>query len=553
VTLRVLLRLLAAYAAVLTLCALCVFWYVRLDRARAPRGPVLVSIWRHGERSARVAKPDESSAVRALIAEGAEAGSTRVVEQIVDFAPILALGRVVFAASIAPARDGVSATYQGRTAYLTPDDLLKLEAYEAILDYGQLGISLGANADKVLGALATELGTNADELFRHGSFRRFCVKGIAHYPKQLTASDVTVDAVKSSVLSAARYLVRNQKRDGSFRYEVNAMTGGDESGYNYPRHAGATYFLARTANQLHDPKLWRAALSAAAYLKDRQTLHCGAHSCVGEGDTVDVGASALALLAYVELINGGAAEYHDSALDLAGFLRAQQRSDGDFQHIYSVAEQHPVDIQMEYYTGEAAFALSRVERISADARDLQASRRALSFLVKRPALFLGGHYFWGAEHWTCQALEDLWQRAPDHAALQFCLNWQANNRVLQFGALADRPEIQGGLSRGPFLSPRLTPLASRMEAAVATLSVARQAGIGQPELDALDAEIKSGFAFLLRYQYSPGPTYLMPDPRAVNGGFPGSPVDQHVRIDYPQHAGGALLRYWELERRSSEQ
>ena len=546
-TLRGLLRLLAAYCVALALCSLVVFWCVRLDRTRAPRGPVLVSIWEHGERKARVAEPDEPSAVRALLAEAAEAGATRVVEQIVDSAPILPFGRLVFAASIAPARDGVSATYQGRTAYLTPDDLLKLEAYEAILDYGQLGISVGADANKVLSALAAELGTTPDELFRHGRFRRFCVLRTTHYPTELTAADVNLDAVKTSVLNAARYLVRNQKRDGSFRYEVNAMTGRDEPGYNFPRHAGATYFLARTANQLHDPKLFRAAQTAAAYMKDRQTLHCGAHSCVGEGDTVDVGASALAVLAYVELINGGASEYHDAALDLAGFLRAQQRSDGDFQHIYSVSEQHPVDIQMEYYTGEAAFALSRVQRISGEARDLEASRHALSFLVKRPALFLGGHYFWGAEHWTCQVLDDLWQRAPDPAALQFCLNWQANNRVLQYEAVPERPEIDGGLSRGPFLSPRLTPLASRMEAAVATLSVARQAGVAEAELSALDAEIKRGFAFLLRYQYTPGLTYLMPDPRAVSGGFPGSPVDQHVRIDYPQHAGGALLRYWELE------
>ncbi|MEO8903873.1 MAG: hypothetical protein ABI488_16270 [Polyangiaceae bacterium] len=545
-TFRTLLRVLAVYVGVLAVCSLAVLQQVRLDRSRTARGPVLVSVWQGGKRTARAVEPDDASAVRALLADAAEPGATRVVEQIVDSAGILPFGRLVFAASIAPARDGVSATYHGQTAYLTPGDLLKLEAYEAILPFGQLGLSVGAAADKVLGALAAELGTSPDELFRHGSFRRFCVER-SRYPKALTAEDVTRAAIKASVLNAARYLQRNQKRDGSFRYEIDAMTGRDEPGYNFPRHAGATYFLARAANQLHDAHLLHAAQLAGAYMKDRGTLRCGAHACVGEGDTVDVGSSALAVLAYVELLVGGATEYRDAAVDLAGFLRAQQRSDGDFQHIYSVSEQHPVDIQLEYYTGEAAFALARVQRISADARDLEAARRALSFLVKRPALFLGKHYFWGAEHWTCQVMDDLWQRAPDRDALQFCLDWQANNRVLQYGSLPERPELDGGLSRGPFLSPRLTPLASRMEAAVATLAVARQAGIPQSELDALDTEIRHGFAFLLRFQYTPGPSYLMPDPRAVSGGFPGSPVDQHVRIDYPQHAGGALLRYWELD------
>jgi hypothetical protein len=286
-------------------------------------------------------------------------------------------------------------------------------------------------------------------------------------------------------------------------------------------------------------------------MKDRATLRCGPDACIGEGDQVDLGAAALALLAYVELLSGGAQEYRAPALDLAGFLRAQQRPDGDFQHLYSVKEQHAIDVQLEYYTGEAAFALSRVARVSADARDLDAARRALSFLVHRSPWFVSARYFWGAEHWTCQVLEDLWQRAPDQSALDFCLRYQAANRRLQYDAPPAPSEYDGALSRGPFLSPRLTPVASRMEAAVATLAVARQAGLPAREIETLEHEIRRCFAFLLRYQFTPGPTHLMPAPQAFVGGFPGSPVDLHVRIDYAQHAGGALLRYWELAQAES--
>ena len=543
---RRLLRILGVYVGVLAACSVILFCVIRLDRSGVVRGPTLVNVWKGGVRRARSVQPSEAAAAQALRDEEAAPGATRIVEQIVDSAPILPFGRLVFAASVAPVRDGVSATYHGQTAYLTPDDLLKLEAYEGNVSLGPFVLVLGIDPDKVLGALASELHATPDELFRQGSFRRFSVARDERYPKRNAGEALSADALKSAVRSAARYLVQNQHPDGSFRYEVNAVTGGDESGYNYPRHAGATYFLARTANQFHDSRLFRAAELAGMFMKEHATLSCGAHSCVGEGDTVDVGASALATLAYVELQNGGADAFREPALELAGFLRAQQRSDGDFQHIYSVAEQHPVDIQLEYYTGEAAFALSRVARVSGDARDLDAARRALSFLVHRPALFLGAHYFWDAEHWTCQVLEDLWQRAPDRAALKFCLDWQAANRVLMYSSPPMRAEYDGGVSRGPFLSPRLTPLGSRMEAAVATLSVARQAGVAASEIEALETEIQHGFGFLLRYQYTPGPAYLMPDPRALAGGFPGSPVDLHVRIDYPQHAGGALLRYWEL-------
>ncbi|HET7538379.1 MAG TPA: hypothetical protein VFK05_00860 [Polyangiaceae bacterium] len=544
---RAFLRLLAVWIGALLVCSMVIFYRVRIDRSRPPTGPYLVSVWESGERSARAVVVKEPE--RALEEARGRPGAQRIIEQIVDSAPILGQSWLVLGHSVVPARDGLSASYGGRTAYATPDDLRKLEAYEFTFALGPVSLVMGIDVNKVLGALAKELGTEPTELLRHGSFRRFAVVSDAPYPRKIGKDDVTVDAVKDSVREAARYLSRNQRRDGSFHYELNAVTGDESSEYNFPRHAGATFFLARAGNQLQDKGLLRAGQRAGAFMKDRTTLRCGDNACVGEGGQVDIGSSALALLAYVELVLGGKEEYRAPALELAAFLRAQQRPDGEFQHFYSVSEQHPIDVQVEYYTGEAAFALSRAHRLSSDARDLEGARRALAFLVRRSAWFLGSRYFWGAEHWTCQALADLWQRAPDRVALRFCLDWQAANRNLQFDSPPAPSEYDGGISRGPFMAPRLTPTASRLEAAVATLEAARAAGVSAEELALLEQQIKRGFAFLMRYQFSPGPTHLMPKDRPLAGGFPGSALDLHVRIDYPQHAGGALLRYWELEQK----
>ncbi|MES1178812.1 MAG: hypothetical protein ABUL62_31105 [Myxococcales bacterium] len=542
---RQLLRVLAFWASALTLLSLALFLRVRLDRDGA-RGPYVVSVWNGGLRVGRAIAQDEAAAERALQAPAGERGAQRVIERITDSAPIFGHWAWLLGSSIASNRDGVSVTYGGRTLYATPDDLHQLEAYEHPGKIGPFDTIFGVDVDKLLAAFSSELHVTPDVLLREGSFRRFAVRSDAAYPRAMSEADVTAESVKSSVLAAARYLVKNQKRDGSFRYEVNAMTGGNDESYNYPRHAGATSFLALVGNQFDDFNLKRAARRAGAYMMDRATLRCGAHACVGEGAQVDVGSSALALLSYVELVEGGASEFREPALDLAAFLRSQQRPDGDFQHVYSVSEQHPIDVQMEYYTGEASLALARVHRLSNDARDLDAAQRALSFLVTRSRWFLGARYFYGAEHWTCQALAELWSAAPNRVALDFCLGWAENNRNLQFASPPAPPEYDGGISRGPFMTPRLTPLGSRMEAAVATLAVARKAGVSASEIDALEHEIKRGFAFLFRYQFTPGPAHLMPDPRAVAGGFPGSAVELHVRIDYPQHAGGALLKYWEL-------
>ena len=545
-TLRRLLVVLSVWAGALCLASLLIFLRVRLARGGPPRGPYIVSVWQGGARVARVVAPTEAAAEHALEAEAAAPGAQRIIESIVDSSPISAATRGLLALSLAPGKDGLSVSWGGRTAYATPDDLRKLAAYEPPVQVGAASLVLGVAVEPVLAALSRELHVSPEELLRHGSFRRFSTVSDSPYPRTVAPADVTAKVLERAVRDAARYLVKNQHPDGSFRYAIDAVTGSEDPGNNYPRHAGATYFLARTADQLRDRQALRAARRAGAFMKDHATLRCGAHDCIGEGEQVDVGAAALALLGYVELVDGGAEEFRAPALELAGFLRAQQRSDGDFQHLYSVKEQHPIDVQLEYYTGEAAFALARVHRVSGDARDLEAARRALSFLVHRSPLFLGARYFWGAEHWTCQVLEDLWQRAPDREALDFCLAWQAANRRMQFDSPPAPAEYDGAISRGPFQVPRLTPLASRLEAAVATLSVARSAGVSAAELALLETEIRRGFAFLLRYQFTPGPTYLMPDPRAVAGGFPGSSIDLQVRIDYPQHAGGALLRYWEL-------
>ncbi|HEY3253275.1 MAG TPA: hypothetical protein VGJ91_04980, partial [Polyangiaceae bacterium] len=303
VTLHALLRLLRIWASVLAACSLLISLSVRLDRGRPPSGPYLVSVWERGERSARAVVTSDPQ--HALEQAAARRGAQRVVERIVDSAPILWRSWLVLGFSLVPAQDGLSASYQGRTAYASPDDLRKLEAYEFTAAIGPLSVLMSIDVNKVLGALAHELGTEPAELLRHGSLRRFAVVSDADYPKPIRETDVTTEAIKTSVEDAAHYLTRNQRRNGSFRYELNAVTGGDSQEYNYPRHAGATYFLARAGNQFHDPDLLRAGQRAAAFLRDRTTLRCGPHACIGEGAQVDIGSSALAVLAYVELVAGG--------------------------------------------------------------------------------------------------------------------------------------------------------------------------------------------------------------------------------------------------------
>jgi hypothetical protein len=148
-------------------------------------------------------------------------------------------------------------------------------------------------------------------------------------------------------------------------------------------------------------------------------------------------------------------------------------------------------------------------------------------------------------------MDDLWDRAPSPAALDFCLGWQAFNRKLMY-APGDTPfDADGAFGFGPIVTPRLTPSGSRSEAGLATLEAARRAGRPAAELAPLEHQLRRSLAMLLRHQLRPGLRpglrYLFADPAAVDGAMPGSEVDWQLRIDYAQHTGSALVRWLELQ------
>ena len=136
---------------------------------------------------------------------------------------------------------------------------------------------------------------------------------------------------------------------------------------------------------------------------------------------------------------------------------------------------------------------------------------------------------------------------PDPEALEFCLSWVEYNRSTQFGS-TPIGDYDGGFASNPFFPPRLTPAGSRTEGAAATLAAATEALqrfpglVDKDALAALEDQVARALGFVIRHQL-PKRAYLLADPAAVRGGFPGSPVDLNLRIDFQQHSGSAMLRF----------
>lgn len=541
-----LLRLARIYSAVLLVLVLVVWLIPSVDRY--PDEPLIsvVSVWKDGQRKARKVtdRPE-----RALRRESRARNATLVIEDVLDESPVVASIPWLFGLSFVAAADGVKVTYDGRAAYATPSDLLKLRAYDAFVETPGLGfLRFGVHPETVQTHLAEELGVSREELVEHGSFRRVAMWRRSP-PEPEPAVDV--ESLREAASAAGQYLARAVREDGSYDYELDAATGDESPDYNWPRHSGATWYLADVAIYTGDARMKSAAKRAGERLAGYALVDCGPHRCIAEGNRADLGSSALGLLALVEIVEGNLApELAPAVRELSEFLISQQRPDGEFKHFYDREERRAIDRQVLYYTGEAAFALGRAARLLREPKYLTAASRALRVLVERPAWYVGWRYFWGAEHWTCHAMNELWDRAPDPEALRFCLDWQESIRNTAVYDRESNPEYDGATSGGPMVPPGLGGSASRMEAAVSTLKAARAGGIPEDEIARLESGLRDTLRFLMRYQFVPGPSHIMPDPRRMHGGFPQSTTNLKVRIDQPQHAGTALLHYLEyLEKR----
>lgn len=500
----------------------------------APRA-VIVSEWQYGARVARhVVSPQKANEI---LARSAPSNRHVVAEEIIDEGPVLGRSRLLFGAAFVPNHDGIKVSYQGRVAYLTPDDLLRLHAYDEETELLGVPITLGVRRDVVLTAAAAELGISSARLLVDAKFRRLAIRPHGASAR-LPMPDVST--LRGAVLAAADYLARQVTANGTFRYELDPFSGETLPDYNWPRHAGATWFLARVANEEQDEHLRRKARLALNQLTSVASQQCGRYRCIGQGMRIEVGSSALTLLALCSMYSASLnPDWERTIRELAEFIRSQQRPDGEFAHTYDRATSRVIDEQFPYFSGEAALALSRAHLITHDDRDLESAKRAVEYLVARPSLFVTWRYFWRAEHWTCQAVTDLWTRVPNEVGLDFCLAWQQYNR----GATSRDPEYKGAAGRYLFRSVPLTGAASSTEGAVATLAISKLAAVAPERAHELEQGIRNSLALLLRHQFTPGPEHLMTNPGAMRGGVPASTTDLRVRIDYVQHAGAAWLGY----------
>jgi hypothetical protein len=543
---RAFVQLMAAFVALVVVAVLS---GRALARLHPPSEPTFIaSRWKDGKLVARkVVKTTESTLD--------DVEGTLVFEHVLGESWLPRFSESATAISLVPAHDGVRVDLGNATAYVTPDDLLSRQAYDHGITIDALSLTLGADIPIVVAVAADRLGKNPLDVRDHATFRRIRTERVipGSIPERPITGETFDDAAASRwVLAAASHLARGVGHEGKFRYLINVPTNQTLGGYDWPRHAGATYFVAQAAKHAHDigdpraPALDRAALQAATLLGTSALVPCGEHKCIGEGDTLEIGSIALTTVAFCQIVSSNLdRSFLPIVKSLADTIVSLQRDDGEFRHEIH-RDGSTVDVQLPYFSGEAALALVRAHALTNDARYLEAARKSVAWLTGPAWRFFGDRYYFAEEHWTCQVVGETWPNAPNPDALDFCLRWQAFNRSVQLHKDDCVLDCDGALGVGPLVTPRFTPVASRCEAGIATLDAATKANVDPKELAALRSQIRRSLALIARQQFHGQLEHLMASPEAIRGGMPGSEVDWQIRIDYAQHAGSAMLRWLAL-------
>lgn len=521
-------------------------------RSYRAAGPILVSAYDRGKVVARyVGGTDLVSTLERAITQIGRVPSRTIWRVLVTRGegPLLSSVPGLSLFSLVPLRDGIVArtgdSKAPRTAYLTPDDLLEREAYDHAVSPPIPDLTFGTGLEPLFRELAEALELAPATLRTHAKLARVAMSPIETAPDyaHFTRQDL-LDAARAHAL----FLLRHQDEEGRFTYVYDARHDRERpgSGYSLARHAGTAFFLARASRDLNMLEARVGTLRALRFLREHALGTCGApdRSCAVWRDRVEFGASALAALASAEFLQSGDdPEVRELLRGLLTFVRSQQRPDGEFMHEYDRERDKPIDIQRMYYSGEAALALLVGYEVLGDPKDKAAAARVMTHLTGAGWSFFGSRYFYGEEHWTCQAVGRAAKHMDVSNALDFCLRWGGYQRQLQYGPGQTPWQASGAFGVGPVLLPRVTMAASRVEALVPIYQLQLRRGRGDEPLRQM---LERSVGLLLRMRWTEKDAHLFARPVAAMGGMPSTLAQLSSRADMVQHSGSALLGWAEV-------
>lgn len=328
---------------------------------------------------------------------------------------------------------------------------------------------------------------------------------------------LSAEAAREAALEGARMLVRHQDEQGRYAYIIAGPSGRELGGYNFPRHAGVSWFLARVVERTGDARVAAGLARGLAYLQASSGALPDGSSYVRDPSRPDrkvwVGTTALAVLAAVSA-------RHEAALPWGRFVAASVDAEGKVRGELDLDQQRfPDQPRNPYGQGQAMLALAALVR--AGHEEFRAPLlRAMDYVDGAYAPLAAGRLVVLDEHWACLATLAAREATGRTAGWELCRAYVAS-------AAFDTPTPGSAAHLG-------TGAAGGLAEAVVAAAVLDPEGPWRAR--ALD------FASLfLEKAFRPADAPLLEQPLALQGGFRDGTADWDVRMDAVQHIGCALL------------
>ena len=527
-------------------------------------GPLYVTLWYQGRNVARVSGRGES--LTSAMEEAAEALARHAdledamrrdgrlkIDRVAAAGPVVSDWGPILALSVNPGLDGLRRCHLDECRVLLPDDLMIAQRFGAVpLIPGIREIRLGLHTEPALEAL--ELSGGSIERFRTESW-------VEHEGQALevirgntpTEARRGAEAWRRAAVEGGDYILRQLMDDGRFHYISNPLTGRSRgtSTSSLPRHAGTVYALALLYGHTKSARFRRGAERGIEWLAKQIPGQCGGigGACVVRGRRAQLGSTALTVVGMLEYQRRtGDEQYAPIARRLVEFIRAMQRPDGDFHHLYDIREQRVMEEQrLMFASEEAALALVMAHEVlgegeseTAPDENLHAAERALDYLTSTKYDYFLGRFMYGADHWTCIAAEEAYPRLRARQYLDFCRGYaEFVGRIQYQPGQWSNNDFSGHYGFGAIMVPQAPAAAGFTEAIVSTAALSRHHE--EPEA-ALRDQVALALDALTRDQIRADNAYMMRRPSDARGGIRRSLVEQEIRIDFTQHAVSALIR-----------
>ncbi|MDJ0763724.1 MAG: hypothetical protein QNJ97_12145 [Myxococcota bacterium] len=528
--------------------------------------PIVLTVWSNGSRKwvHQVADVPLDQAISSLatglrqhVRDVPEASRTRLQ---LDF--VVAKGWIpqegLFASlAFVEGRDGVSGIFGNQRIYLPPSELIrnaKYGSFKPLPDYDakfRVGIDM-EQIKKTLAHQGRQIGITGKEVTDIARFRSLStVEGENLSPQRLYKATVergTVDkaTLRAGILAGAHYLTRVLKRNGTFRYHYNPVRNRDEPGrYNWPRHAGVSYSLALVGRLLDETPFVSAAKRALTRFEAQLTDGPKGTKCLKARGKCYLGSSSLGLLALAEYrLASGDPRFDASAEAIAGFIKMMQKEDGFFYHDWYPDTGIDRELMKLYASQQAVFALSRYAKATQDKTALKAAVKGMDFLAGPYWRHFLGNFFFGQEHWSCLAAEEVYNAQPKPAYAAYCHDIGTHyDAITHNDGETPFAEDVGGMSITHMFTPHVGGTATAAEAMVSAVLLGDAIG---KDTRPIRRQLKATFGYLLGGQVTADDTFWIKRHSYAIGGFYETHSKPKVRIDNVQHAISAMVRGMDL-------